>query len=469
MSRVSHGGASEGTKILPPDNLNILDTTETVLDSQRRTAPPICRLPTEVLIMIFEYSHQFSPFEAPWLLSGICRLFRRILLNTPTVWSSLELSPAAPGPTNPGPDIMKLWLSRCGGVPGKVNISLPPWAPAAAIEAVCANTIPIRFLAFFDHSKFLLNEFPHLEELRLGSAMFCSTERLRGRRTDPWTMMMTNLLPPAETERRCLLDQSRFPKLRRLHLHSPCFSTMGRISQSKGFPPLEQLCIHALGDGWGDIVRPCASSLVKLSVRFEKLDVIPAIESLGMIKLPQLTHLSFICSSVVDWRQCNVPTFVTPRLEYYMQEDFLNSVLIHKDVSNVKTLVIHGFFIGEWDRFPSLETLELHQSKLQTESTCRELVTNPALCPNFEFLKVHRPRSEQNDKNPWPDFFENRTNTSKKRIICNIDVQAHRIDPCYTYNMCDKNMHLNSNHYEEVFYTDNDLDKRRPVRVGRLL
>ena len=233
----------------------------------------------------------------------------------------------------------------------------------------------------------------------------------------------------SEGNQSCLLDQSRFPKLRRLHLHSPSFDTMDEISRHKEFPSLQELCMHAPGPHWMDFVRPCVSTLVKLSLRFEEdLDGRGG-NFVEEILLPRLTHLSCIFSSQADSTHWQIPTFVTPALEHYLQEHSFKRDLIHKDVSKVNTLIIKGACNVDWNLFPSLITLELHEETSEVKTTCKGLAADPGLCPHFQSLVVYRPRHETGDNNPWPDFFETRTRITQKKILCELDVQKYRIDP----------------------------------------
>ncbi|KZV76709.1 hypothetical protein PENSPDRAFT_646159 [Peniophora sp. CONT] len=70
---------------------------------------PIKRLPRELLQEVFLWNWEEQPCVG-WVLSSICRLWRRTALGMPTLWTKIRLV------TTPSssPDTIRLWLERAG-------------------------------------------------------------------------------------------------------------------------------------------------------------------------------------------------------------------------------------------------------------------------------------------------------------------------------------------------------------------
>ena len=74
-------------------------------------------LPTEVLEMIFE-EHAKLEWEAPTIDGRVCRLWRRIVLNTPRAWAYLEIRNSRV----PSMDEVRLRLHRSNTAPLHIDI-----------------------------------------------------------------------------------------------------------------------------------------------------------------------------------------------------------------------------------------------------------------------------------------------------------------------------------------------------------
>ncbi|KAJ7645983.1 hypothetical protein DFH06DRAFT_1136141 [Mycena polygramma] len=153
-----------------------LGSMPTALDS------PIPLLPPEITAAIFEhclppYPRQHrslkqpwpSPGEAPLLLGQICRQWREISLNTPTLWQTIAFADSM------SVELLKVWLSRTRGRPLYLYIIAIDAARADLImravmpycsqwQDVCLRQLPLLALLHLDKAVF-----PRLERLNLSS------------------------------------------------------------------------------------------------------------------------------------------------------------------------------------------------------------------------------------------------------------------------------------------------------------
>lgn len=88
---------------------------------------PIFRIPPEILQKIFKFClnthfphpQPFSSTEAPLLLCGLCRLWRRIALSTSDLWAQLSVTigQETPHKSQPSPQLIHNWIIRSGCQP----------------------------------------------------------------------------------------------------------------------------------------------------------------------------------------------------------------------------------------------------------------------------------------------------------------------------------------------------------------
>lgn len=72
---------------------------------------PIRRLPLEIYREIFLSAGAADSLgHTPWHLSGVCRLWRKMALNIPHLWSHIRFH----GPLATSPDIIRIWVERSG-------------------------------------------------------------------------------------------------------------------------------------------------------------------------------------------------------------------------------------------------------------------------------------------------------------------------------------------------------------------
>ena len=72
---------------------------------------PIRRLPSELLSYVFNWCFEEHPCCA-WVLSAVCRKWRRLALNMPKMWSKV-------------PSFLSIFLSKCENNPRMLDIVLP--------------------------------------------------------------------------------------------------------------------------------------------------------------------------------------------------------------------------------------------------------------------------------------------------------------------------------------------------------
>ncbi|KAF8910714.1 hypothetical protein CPB85DRAFT_676503 [Mucidula mucida] len=83
----------------------------------------ICRLPTEVLGIIFASactSFERSGYKTPLSISLVCSKWRDIALCTPSMWTHIYVAPYADGL-----DLYQHYLKRCGDIPISVKVEIP--------------------------------------------------------------------------------------------------------------------------------------------------------------------------------------------------------------------------------------------------------------------------------------------------------------------------------------------------------
>lgn len=88
---------------------------------------PIRRLPSEILRVIFLMYFDQDPCCA-WNLSAACRLWRRVTLGMPRIWSKIRLETTQ----GDSADTIRLWLERSGNTcPLDIEITLQVGSPPA--------------------------------------------------------------------------------------------------------------------------------------------------------------------------------------------------------------------------------------------------------------------------------------------------------------------------------------------------
>ncbi|KAJ7645987.1 hypothetical protein DFH06DRAFT_1332926 [Mycena polygramma] len=138
---------------------------------------PILLLPPEITTAIFEHclpphprQHRSfkqpwpSPGEAPLLLGQICRQWREISLNTPTLWQIIAFDDTM------SVELLKVWLSRTRGRPLYLDI--------AAVDAARADLIMRAVMPYSSQWQDVFLWLPALAHQHLHMAVFPRLERL---------------------------------------------------------------------------------------------------------------------------------------------------------------------------------------------------------------------------------------------------------------------------------------------------
>lgn len=83
---------------------------------------PVRKLPDELLSEVFLIIWHGGDKKCAWKLAAVCRLWRRVALSLPKIWSAIHLkttTAACPA------EIIRLWLERSGRtVPLDIDITL---------------------------------------------------------------------------------------------------------------------------------------------------------------------------------------------------------------------------------------------------------------------------------------------------------------------------------------------------------
>ncbi|KAG8821812.1 hypothetical protein FRC17_009732 [Serendipita sp. 399] len=340
------------------------------------------KLPVDVLgIIILERSRE--KWMAPLAISQVCRLWRTAALATPAAWACIKIDPHNP----PGPKFLDLWLSRCGVL--TCRLSFPPWGTFPALEVSCSRAELLKGLSIFRSTKVLSGSFPNLEELRVSGYRPEPPRKWKGPSGSGSDIMIV------DSKGSSLLQVSRFPSLRVLHLHSLSNVVMKAIAR-QGLPPLEELHIHATYPSWEDIVSQCAPSLVTLGINYDEENTDTARpRKLHSVTFPLLTYLSIVIDNVYDdGTVVDYPaltTFKTPSLRtYYEKHNFLSGLLrspIHEDTLSVTTATFSGADRVDWTTLPSLTHMTIRAGDQHCRKLCDSLRDNPRQAPSISEIQ----------------------------------------------------------------------------------
>ncbi|KAG8817282.1 hypothetical protein FRC17_011301 [Serendipita sp. 399] len=324
------------------------------------------KLPIDILgIITLERSR--DKWIAPLAISQVCQLWRTAALATPAAWACIQIDPHNP----PGPKFLDLWLSRCGAL--TCQLSFPPWGTFSSLKVACSRAELLKGLSIFHSTQVLTGSFPNLEELRVSGYLPKAPRKWKGPSGSGSEYKIVDSRGPS------LLQVSRFPSLRVLHLHSLSNMVMTAMAR-QGLPPLEELHIHATFSSWEDIVSQCALFLVSLAIRYDHNNVNTAgPKKLHSVTLPKLECLSIVieCVRVNNHR---LTTFQTPSLRTYHEKQVSSDPLqspIHQDTRAVTTAIFVGANRVDWTKLPSLTHMTLQAGDLYCRNLCDSLGKEP--------------------------------------------------------------------------------------------
>ncbi|CAG7853410.1 SubName: Full=Uncharacterized protein {ECO:0000313/EMBL:CCA74517.1} [Serendipita indica DSM 11827] len=352
------------------------------LSSSTISRTPICRLPPEILQKIFLQASQLA-FSSPWRLSAVCRLFRDIIFQTPSIWANLDIGPTRSA-VFPHPELLRLWRSRLKDRKGNLSVSLAPWVKQETVDAVVAEAASIGFLSFFDRPMVLLaSNFPHLVELRMGHFRSSWEAICRLNHDEVTELIDLHCSLPAPSQTGYLNLGERFPALKVLHIHQIPLPTLLFLANTPQFPPLQELCVHSKTNVWLLISTLCKDSLRKLTIRHNCAESSFHREISSSLRLAKLTSLTYICtlSPEFDPESLVFPNLITPQLDYYHQESPFHTEFAHRDLSTATHIVWAGKGSVQWRQIPSVIKIEiLHRDIDMLRSSFLELAENPDQC-----------------------------------------------------------------------------------------
>lgn len=179
-----------------------------------------------------------------------------------------------------------------------------------------------------------------------------------------------------------------------LHLHRPSDATMQAIAQQSLFPPLQTLHIHTSGTHWLRIIELCADTLVNLAIEDGHSDVnrVPSRKLQNLIKLPRLQRLAYFGRTNPFTFDFTLLSFKTPALKSYKEVNPQKYSPMHKDVSSVTCLDIsHEIYMGEpvgikFTKLQSLLHLRLETPHNSDHGIAKALEKSPETCPRLSIV-----------------------------------------------------------------------------------
>ncbi|KAG8792151.1 hypothetical protein FRC16_011517 [Serendipita sp. 398] len=407
-------GSRKGSSLLERGRSNTQNKTASVEKSIAQ------RLPVDILsLIILEYTQ--ANWEAPLALSQVCHLWRVAALSTPAAWSYLQIDPYDP----PRPEFLKIWLSRCRAV--TCRLSFAPWASFALVKAACDKAEVLKGLSIFDGTQVLTGSFPNLEELRLGT--YSQSPPREWKRDSGLFMNIGESW--ATKSRSSLLDATRFPSLKTLHLHSPISIVTKAITQPSNFPPLQELHIHASDDNWVEIIRLCADSLVKLGIHYDGgRPIKPA--NLDPLTLPNLKSLSLVAFGFPEGTiDHDLAIFKTPSLERYYESQRIFSSPIHSDTLSVTSATFSDAHNIDWARLPRITHVALHAGEEECLDACRALEKHSPNLHEIQCILDYGPIDDS-----IQEVVQSRSNTTGKTIHLRIVPREDYKFPQTSYQEC---------------------------------
>lgn len=287
-----------------------VDLLEEDLYKQRNWISPVRHVTHDILSIIFLEATQKDD-RAPFVLGGVCRLWRQSMLDTPRVWSLVHWNRIKL-------EAVPVILARGGSWP--IHLTIAEKLDGEFIDALTQAPERVTCLTISSpwQTSIILKGFPNLTKL-----------------------VFTGRPIPIDNST-ILLDAARFPKLRSLSAGSlldsrfnPPFPTI--------FPPIEELSIETATRGVAtEIIKKLAPGLTRLCFFGSGLtpgphgfDPDPPTE----LNFPKLLHLSLVDA----WSEDGLWPFIaqTPVLQSYAENHHISSRTfnIHKDTKKVEALL----------------------------------------------------------------------------------------------------------------------------------
>ncbi|KDQ06392.1 hypothetical protein BOTBODRAFT_60630 [Botryobasidium botryosum FD-172 SS1] len=325
-------------------------------------ATPIYRLPNEIIAAILEFAarstNQFLPpcTRAPINVSHVSKRWRDIAVNTPTLWTSINLANAT---------FLRTFLTRSRTALLDIDLALP---------SIWPNNVPIaRQQALARAHEELISRFPHsLRNLRSQIARW-RTFAIRG---FPARKLGRFLTQPA-------------PQLETLHINGFTYIDIG--AQDANSRPLFAGCTPRLRDlclehAYVPLDSPIYVGLTRIELNFVALPESPMERFLlNLMRCPALERLALRGAFSTTFSNETPPSLSTPPPPVPVNFNFpyLHELrLVRLDPDFVRRLLT---FVSA----PSIRTLHIHLD--QTQRRLRDFLPPPAvlLC-NFPVIQSAR-------------------------------------------------------------------------------
>ena len=295
-------------------------------------------LPTEILEMIF-IEHAILEWNAPSIDGRVCRVWRRIVLNTPRAWAYFTIR------NNPvSIDEVRLRLQRSGAAPVHIDIR----------DAG----------KFFSYKLYDLLSYHHTRIASL-RARYCSPSFFEDRDFPSMRLLDVRYWHPTQW--------GSMPKLQSLRL---CDRQFGVVPLNE-LAPLKELVVY--GITCAPALRHSQSLTTVMLSNIHFLDTIS-----GPLAFPSLTYLSLI-----DVRglkpHVNAPRLVTYHEGYMRDESFNHSLLALVEYG----VYPHSLGPAAWHlSFPNIQRLAIRAEDLTILSIFTSLANQPHLLPTLQTIGV---------------------------------------------------------------------------------
>jgi hypothetical protein len=340
---------ADAQKVIEQAHLRIDELTRQLNERKARIAP-VKKAGFDVLSSIFERCSEID-WKSPLTIATVSHRWREVILHTPRAWCFINLSSL----NEAGIEAYFERSGQCG-----LHASLYDPSDIWLITPV-AHRIQCLVFPFISEPVENLT-FPMLTRLRNSPPIDFDTE-FNGYFSDT-----------------AITTSSRFPHLRHLELRN----TLLRGDNCEELPSLQTLKLTVLdGDGWGELLKACKSSLISLEITGPGDGYTPEVPQ---IELPNLRYLKVIDKNRFD---CSwMSPLTTPALRVYWEKTYCREGQEPRERAESITHL-------RLKRVPSIFPTQLRVLQLETigmgmDSLINDLRNDPSLCPHLEILEFGR-------------------------------------------------------------------------------
>jgi len=326
-----------------------VDTLRRDLKKRKAWVALVRRLPFDVLSAIFVWCASVD-WDSPVRIVGVCRVWREVILETPTAWSFVDLYSEMPA------EGINMFFERSRQVP--LHISLPKSTPFELLSSMAHRICCLTLLS--------LSSLP-------SNAVFPSTRRL----SIPYRRGGMPL---------SFVNTHRFPAL--IHLATPSTSVYGASSPSTSnfvFPPLKswRLCV-GLDLSWSANLSLCQNTLVSLSLHDH---VKGRLVVKQQILLPALKYLQLFARDTLKREVLDLKTPVLETYTEYVSGTKLMESPIHTDINTAREM--------RFNNTPSLsycagvQRLQLfHSTSNEILAVLQQLAVDSGISPALQIIEL---------------------------------------------------------------------------------